>query len=118
MTILRRSPVGSIGAGLAILAVLSLNLGAMMPVRSSEMIEQIAAGTVALISTFTAVILCIVSLVREKQKWPAILGIAILVLGESYLLPMVLLDVTVMAWPLLLILAAVLIWRRYKRRQV
>ncbi len=113
---MRENPLGAIGFSLACLALISLGL----PIRLST---AVIVGTTILVATFASLIFCLVSLIREKSELPGFLGILAILLGETYKLPIILLNaftllVMYLPYLLLLVLGAVIagyVYRHVRR---
>ena len=112
----RENWVGMIGLCLACIAVASLRVP---PVLAME----VAIGTTILIATLLAIVLCLLSLARDRNKLPGFLGILVVLLGETYKLPLILINaftLLVVYLPFLLgaLLVGVLVRYLYRRSKL
>ena len=81
----RDNPLGGAGLGLACVALVSLAL----PIRLA--IEAFV-GTTILVATLAALVLCLLSIARDSSKFLGCLGILAILVGETYKLPIILLN--------------------------
>jgi hypothetical protein len=77
--------LGVAGLGFACVALISLAL----PIRLSV---EVFVGTTILVATLAAIVLCLFSIARDSSKLLGCLGILAILLGETYKLPIILLN--------------------------
>jgi hypothetical protein len=81
----RENPLGISAVALASAALICLRL-------PSNLAMEVALGSIILIATLTSLVLSVVSIVREPSKVLGIIGLLAIVLGETYRLPLVLIN--------------------------
>jgi len=119
---LRANHLAFVGLGLAVVAVLALYSSRALQNRLPDVVTDVVLSTVVLVATLGALIFCLVSLARERGKVPALLGVAVVIAGETYRLPLILINAftLLVIWlPALAIIGFVvfvvyLCWRRWK----
>jgi len=100
---LRDNRLGVIGLGFACVALVSLAL----PIRLAT---AVGLGTTILIATLAAIVVCLFSIARDRSKLLGCLGILTILVGETYKLPIILINAfTLVVLYLPFILAAILI---------
>ena len=110
---MRNNRLGVIGLGLACVALVSLAL----PIRLAT---AVFVGTTILVATLAAIIVCLFSIARDRSKLFGCLGILAILVGETYKLPIILINafmLVVLYLPFVLaaILIALLVHYLYRR---
>jgi len=120
--LIRDNLIGVAGLLAAIVAVVVLRMSSVLASQPPSIKMDMILGTVVLIGTPLALALSLLSLFLDKSKLPGSLAIAAILAGETYRVPLILVNaLTLLIFLLpecivLVLLAGLVFWLRHRRK--